>query len=991
MSKSQSIIIVAALGLMSLQALAADKSLVLYMPFDEGAGTTVRDVSTYNNPGTLAGGAAWVPGVKGTAVDFPGNGSHVTIPEIPQYDVTAEASVMAWVKATTVPNWARVVDKSQWQTTGFDLVLTQNAGFPRLEFFVNNTTSLVDGTTAVANGEWHFIVGTFGNKTLRMYVNGKQEGQTQSVGNVDINPNNWPLMIGAESSSNGGQQFFGSIDEVAMYDRELSADEVKAIFETGMALPDLAADPQPQNKAVDVPRDAVLSWTPGGFAASHDVYLGTSFEDVNSASRANPIDVLASQGQSDTTYDPTGLLAYGKTYYWRIDEVNAAPDNTIFKGDVWSFTAEPFAYPVAPVKATASGSGASMGPQNTINGSGLDADDQHSTEATKMWISNAVKPAWIQYEFDKLYKLDAMWVWNANQEVESVIGLGARNVTVEYSADGQAWTVLEGVPEFAQATGESTYKANTTVDFGGVEAKFVRLTITSNWGGFAPQTGLSEVRFLYVPLQAFQPQPADAATGVSVDARLNWRPGREAGSHQVFFGTDRAAVAGGTVAAETVAEHSYAPGNLTVGTTYYWRVDEVNTLTRPGDVWSFSTVEYISVDDFESYTNDSPNRLFQAWIDGVGFSNDEFFPQGNPGNGSGALVGYDPVTGPIAETKIVHGGKQCMPLAYDNAAAGSLSETDRTFDPPQDWTSHGITTLVVFFRGQVGNAPASLYLKINGTKVPFGNSAATAMPVWKQWTIPLASTGVNLKSVRTLTIGIEGAGAGTVRIDDIRLYAVAPQAAGSADPGTANLMALYAMDGDAQDSSGHNYHGTINGAASYESGYAGQALVMDGTSTFVDLPIGTLISSMADTTVATHVNFGGGNGAWQRVFDFGSGTSAYMMFCPRTGTAGNMVVVIRKPPTIEQIVDGPSTLGLGWHHVAVTIDTAAKATTIYIDGERVASGGTAVLPKDMGKTTQNWIGKSQWPDALLLGSIDDFRIYDRALSDAEVRYLAGDR
>ncbi len=990
MSKSR-LITVVALSLMALQAWGADKSLVLYMPFDEGAGTTAKDVSTYSNPGAVVGAAVWVPGVKGTALEFTGNGAHVTIPEIPQYDVTAELSVMAWVKATTVPNWCRVVDKSQYQTSGFDLVLTQNVGLPRLEFFVNNTSSIVDGTTAVANGEWHFIAATFGGKTLRMYVDGKREGQTGSAGSVDINPNNWPLMIGAEASSNGGQQFFGSIDEVAMYNRALSVDEVTAIFQKGMVMPDLAADPQPKDKAVDVPRDAVLNWTPGGLAAAHDVYLGTSREDVNNAGRANPTNVLASQGQLDTTYDPTGLLSYGQTYFWRIDEVNAAPDNTIFKGDVWTFTAEPFVYPVTPIAAKASGSGNNMGPQNTINSSGLNANDEHSVEATKMWMSNTVKPAWIQYEFDKAYKLDEMWVWNSNQDMEAMVGWGAKDVTIEYSADGQAWKILAGVPEFAQATGLPDYKANTIVDFGGVEAKFVKLTINANWGSVLPQTGLSEVRFFYVPVQAFAPQPAAGATGVSVDPTLNWRPGREAGSHHVFFGSDQAAVAGGTATSKTVAEHSYVPGSLNLGTTYYWKVDEVNTVTYPGDVWSFATQDYVSVDDFEGYTNESPRRLFQAWIDGVGFSKDEFFPQANPGNGTGAVVGYDPVTGPIVETKLVHGGKQAMPLAYDNPGAGKVSEADRTFDTPQDWTEHGITTLVLFFRGQVGNAPASLYVKINGTKVPFGNSAATAMPVWKQWSIALASTGANLKSVKTLTIGVEGAGAGTVIIDDIRLYAVAPQAAASADPGTANLMALYAMDGNAQDSSGHNNHGTINGTASFEPGYAGQALVMNGTNTFVDLPIGTLVSTLTDTTVATHVNFGGGRGNWQRVFDFGSGTSAYMMFCPRTGTAGNMIVVIRKPPTIEQIVDGPSTLGLGWHHVAVTIDTVAKATTIYIDGERVASGGTAVLPKDMGKTTQNWIGKSQWPDDLFLGSVDDFRIYNRALSPAEVRYLAGDR
>ncbi len=293
------------------------------------------------------------------------------------------------------------------------------------------------------------------------------EGQAQSTGQVDINPNNLPVMIAGESSSNGGNQFLGSIDEAAMYNRELSGDEIASIFRNGMTAPETALSPEPQNAAADVPQDTVLGWAPGGFAASHDVYLGASLADVDSATRDNPMGVLVSQGQADATYEPASL-EYGATYYWRIDEVNAAPDNTIFKGTVWSFTVEPYSYPVTPVAATASGSGNNMGPQNTINGSGLNADDQHSIESTQMWLSNTDKPAWIQYEFDKAYKLDEMWVWNSNQAIESILGFGAKTVAIEYSADGQTWATLENVPEFAKATGTPTYTANTTVDFGGV-------------------------------------------------------------------------------------------------------------------------------------------------------------------------------------------------------------------------------------------------------------------------------------------------------------------------------------------------------------------------------------------------------------------------------------------------------------------------------------------------------------------------------------------
>src|SRR5574340_599597 len=104
-----------------------------------------------------------------------------------------------------------------------------------------------------------------------------------------------------------------------------------------------------------------------------------------------------------------------------------------------------------------------------------------------------------------------------------MLGFGAKKVTVEYSLDGQTWQALKDVPEFAKAPGTPACEANTTVAFGGVEAKFVKLTINANWGGLAPQTGLSEVRFLYVPVQARSPQPTTAAQGVGVDLALNWR------------------------------------------------------------------------------------------------------------------------------------------------------------------------------------------------------------------------------------------------------------------------------------------------------------------------------------------------------------------------------------------------------------------------------------------------------------------------------------
>ena len=496
------------------------------------------------------------------------------------------------------------------------------------------------------------------------------------------------------------------------------------ILSSDPALPKgLSRGPSPANRAVDVPVDTIPSWNRGLFAASHDVYLGTALDAVNDAARDKPMDVLVSQGQAAAEFDPAGL-AFGTTYYWRVDEVNAAPDSSIYKGYVWTFTTEPYTYTIPSVTATASSASTaqSMTAVKTVDGSGLSADGLHSSVDVDGWLSapGFPLPAWIQYEFTQAYKVRQMRVWNSNQKVETFLGFGAKSVLIEYSLDGTTWTTLK-TEEFPRAAGADG-DAGFTVDMGDALAKFVRLTIQSNWGGFLPQSGLSEVQFSYIPVQAFAPQPAAAAMGVSVDAGLNWRPGREADSHQVFFGTDQAAVAGGTVAVKPVTEHSYVPGALNFGTTYYWRVDEVNTVTWPGDVWSFSTLEYVVVDDFESYTNDSPKRLFQTWVDGAGFSPDEFFPNGDPGNGTCSFVGYDPTAGDIVETSIIHGGRQAMPIEYNNVATPYRSEASRTLEATQNWTTNGATDLSLWFRGH----PARFVTTADGHSVV----SSTSEDVW---------------------------------------------------------------------------------------------------------------------------------------------------------------------------------------------------------------------------------------------------------------------
>jgi hypothetical protein len=100
-----------------------------------------------------------------------------------------------------------------------------------------------------------------------------------------------------------------------------------------------ASNPRPKVEQIEVPRDAVLQWSAGGFADKHNVYFGKVFEDVNQASVDDPRDVLVAQDIEENTYDPDGLLDYGYTYYWRVDELSDTHADSPWRGDIWSFTA----------------------------------------------------------------------------------------------------------------------------------------------------------------------------------------------------------------------------------------------------------------------------------------------------------------------------------------------------------------------------------------------------------------------------------------------------------------------------------------------------------------------------------------------------------------------------------------------------------------------------------------------------------------------------
>jgi hypothetical protein len=144
--------------------------------------------------------------------------------------------------------------------------------------------------------------------------------------------------------------------------------------------------------------------------------------------------------------------------------------------------------------------------------------------------------------------------------------------------------------------------------------------------------------------------------------------------------------------------------------TYYWRIDEIDD-TNPdspwkGKVWSFTTANFVIVDDFEGYTDDDTagGAIWQHWIDGFGVAD------------NGAQVGY--LLPPYAEQTVVNNGLQSMPFVYDNISTTN-SEARLTLTTPRDWTEEGVADLSLWFRGYPGSVGSFV-------EAPVGTYAMTA-------------------------------------------------------------------------------------------------------------------------------------------------------------------------------------------------------------------------------------------------------------------------
>jgi len=542
---------------------------------------------------------------------------------------------------------------------------------------------------------------------------------------------------------------------------------------------------------------------------------------------------------------------------------------------------------------------------------------------------------------------------------------------------------------------------------------------------------------------AYNPNPKDQADS-TIEALLTWTSGQGAQSHDVYLGdtydevynADNSMPVGTSVFKGNQSSNTYSPGVLTFGQSYYWRVDELSAGKNiKGAVWSFSVGDYLLIDDIESYSD--PAELSESWA----------------ALGGTWLELSTKRSGPQILHNEYHDGMQSMTLIYYNLSPYNRSSAERTFAEPQDWTKGGIKSIALYFLGQASNVADSMYAAVednqhNRALVTYdGDENDLKSEEWLQWRIDLkgfSDAGVDLSRVTKFAIGVgtpEGASSGSTGylfFDDIRLYPALciseEVSSGDLDddctvdfadfglfgkswmekdyvegvaPEASHLRLWYKFDetsgGDISDSSGHHFDGVLatgdpnisaEEAAWKPDGKFGGCIMFDRFlyGYAIEVPNDVFNTVTDQMTISLWVNWDDPTTMPEpshHIFDMHGGPGEEyerILGIETAWPAGHVRFRDSERESFYQAQEDD--WAHSWRHYAFVKNNEQEYIRIYLDGKIVAEDPSTAainLPVDMAR-----IGAAtdEWHDQYT-GLIDDFRIYDYALSQAEILGLSG--
>jgi len=954
-----------------------DPNLVGWWKLDDVGSGAVIDFSGYGRDGTLVGDAHFVPGYDGDAVDLDGSGDYVTVDGWKGLMSTSDVTVTAWVNTTgngTMVFWGR---NSGGRRVDFRL----SGGRLRIEHGGGN----LQGDTILNDGEWHHVAlmipagATCSYPDVKLYL----DGEDDSRNTTDPDPpfrladhaDNVDVTIGRRVPQDD-RHFPGVVDDVRIYDKLLTIEEIQLI----MLRPDLlkAWGPSPANASTpDLLSAGTLSWSPGDNVAQHDVYVGTDAQAVAGADASDTTGIYRAR-QAGTSYTPLALEPT-QTYYWRIDQYNT--DGSITKGYLWSLTVGNFVL-VDDFEA-----------YNDIN-----PDEPGSNRIFLTWIGGDDDPA------------------NGSQVGHN---------TAPFAGQAIVNRGLQSMPLFYNNTGGIYSEAKMTLTSSRDWTQYGVKALTLSFRGYEPSVG------------SFTEDPAGTYTLAARGADIWNNTGLVAGYHDEFHFAYKQLTGAGSIVAkvESVSDkHNWVKACVMIrdtldpdsahGMMCVTPVQGVAFQRRlvAGDTSTGTTVAGIAAPQWVKIERDIGGNVTASYSDD-------------------GITWTEVGTEAINMGQAVYIGLALTSHDIARTAQAVFSNVTITGQVGPVWANQDI--------GILSNDPEPMYVAVaNSTGAPAvvyqDDPAATQTGGWTEWNIDLkafSDQGINLADIDSIAIGFGdrnnpvAGGAGKMYFDDIRLYlprcvaslarpAVslnedcvvdyldldlmvadwlkADATIATAAPDATGLLLHYKFDGNADDSSGNGYHGIEMAGPSYVAGKFDQALSLDGFDDYVAIrDMNYASAGHTEVTVCAWIRTSDpGN---QMIVSFDRNEYWRLQIAGEAGGPGLVgfeVMTDTGQVDTGQAANWPGNTGRvddgQWHHLAGTFDNGTL--TIYIDGNpqepyfggaTFGSGNVRYGYVSMGSEATGTDGRMN-PLSTVDGELDDVRIYSRALSQAEIAYLADD-
>ncbi|MHC4535820.1 MAG: LamG domain-containing protein, partial [Planctomycetota bacterium] len=533
-------ILIGAFGLLWFLGASLQAQPLARYTFDDG---TPRDNSGSGLDGVLLGDAAIVsdPG-RGQVLQINQSGMQADGP----FDITTSFTLSAWIKLD-LPRTGRYYFGGPWW------IRTDNQGgsehhwceirYPGGSFVDKFDTRSGNNPDGQLDGQWHHIAVVLPEDgAVKAYVDGAlapvRDNNTQVH---DFEGAVGPLFFGTQDE-NGGNAINGYMDDIQVFNYAVSEEEILSIMEGGSLEYPFALSPEPADGFLHTDTWVNLSWRPGDFAVSHDLYIGDDLDAVNNDDttgqtfRGNQTETFIVVGFPGFAF-PEGLVP-GMTYYWRIDEVNDAEPNSPWKGDVWSFSIPP-------------------------------------------------KTAYLPEPADGGESIDL------NSDLSWTGGFGAKVHTVYFGDNfDDVNNAAGGLPH-----GSATY------DPGPLELAKTYYWRVDEFDGFETYKG--NIWSFTTEGAVGSPDPANGAVDVTQTPTLTWVPGVYADTHEVYFGVDAASLelkGSGNLGSESY-EPGQLEWNTTY---YWRVDEANNANPDSpwtGNVWSFTTANFLIIDDMEAYND----------------------------------------------------------------------------------------------------------------------------------------------------------------------------------------------------------------------------------------------------------------------------------------------------------------------------------------------------------------------------------------------------